>query len=158
MATKKTPKLELTETPESAFRSALLMALRAGNPDYNLSLKDAARFRESLAGLGIRIDAVGAIPTVTGPFLAEMISEEDLQSDQIPADLPLNLHCRFQGRDEWHNMGLLTKMLRPGTPAAFRLMFANIFGAADPAGRTASDVLLSLPAVNAAVQKYLDQE
>lgn len=156
MASKKTP--QLIETPESAIRSALLAALRAGNPDYNLSLKGAAQFRESLAGLGIRIDAIAAIPTVSGPLVAEMIGEDDLQSDQIPTDLPLNLHCRFQGRDEWHNMGLLRKMLRPGTPAAFRLMFANIFGATDPAGRTASDVLLSLPAVNAAVQYYLDQE
>lgn len=145
-------------TQEDAVRAALLQALRAGNPDYNTSLAECDEFRNQLAGLGLRIDLVVANPTVSGGFLAEMISEADLQGNQIPSDLPLNLNCRFEGRDDFHNVGLLRKMLRPGTPAAFRLMFANIYGATDPAGRTAADVLLALPQVNAAVQKYLATE
>jgi len=143
-------------TPEGeTIQNALLQALRAGNPDYNTSLKEASRFREHLAGLGIRIDVIAAIPSVSGALIADLIGEDDLIEAKVDPALPLNLHCRFAGRDDWHNLGLLRKMLRPATPAAFRAVFANVYGTADPSGRTAVDLLLALPAVNEAVQKYL---
>lgn len=153
MATKKLIPL----SPEESVQNAILQALRAANPDYNVSLDEAFQFREHLAGLGLRIDAVVANPTVQGGLLADFISEDDLRNARIDATLPLNLNCRFQGRDDWHNIGLLRKMLRPGTPAAFRALFADVYGTADPAGRSAVDLLLSLQHVQEALQKYLAQ-
>jgi len=152
---------QLATTPSSEeenIRTALLQALRAGNPDYNVSLNDTFRFREHLAGLGMRIDAIVANPTVSGGLLADFISEDDLRNAKVDPDIPLNLNGRFQGGADWHNVGLMRKMLRPGTTTAFRSLFADVYGAADPAGRSASDLMLSLEHVQAALRKYLAQD
>jgi len=143
--------------PQSAPEPNFIAMLRAGNPDYNESLQSARQFREQLAGLGLRMNLLGAIPTVTGPFNADLLTEEDLDRGKVDATTPINLQCRFEGRDDFHNVGLLRRMLRPGTPAAFRSVFANIYGAADTSGRSATDLLLALPAVNEALQNYLKQ-
>ena len=145
-------------SPEESIRTALLQALRAGNPDYNVSLNDTLRFREQLAGLGMRIDVIVANPTVAGGLMADYISEDDLRNANVDPDLPLNLNGRFQGRNDWHNIGLMRKMLRPGTPAAFCSLFADVYGTADPAGRSAENLLLSLKHVQEALQKYLAQD
>lgn len=145
-------------TPEASLHAALLQTLRAGNPDYNVSLNEAFQFREHLAGLGIRINEIVANPTVSGGLMADFISEDDLHNAKVYPDLPLNLNARIQGRDDWHNIGLMRKMLRPGTPAAFRSLFASIYGAADPWGRSAVDLLLGLEHVQEALKNYLAQD
>jgi len=130
-------------------------ALQAGNPEYNESLQTGRRVREQLSALGLRVEVIAAIPTVSAPLNADMITEEELVRTKVDATLPINLHFQFQGKEDWHNVGLLRKMMRPGTPGAFRSLFANIYGNTDPAGRTASDVMLGIPEVNAALQKHL---
>lgn len=157
MASKEVQLATTVATQEDTVRAALLQALRAPNSDYNVSLKEANKFREHLAGLGMRIDVIVANPMVTGGLLADFISEDDLINANIDRDLPLHLNARYQGRDDWHNIGLQRKMLRPGTPAAFRAFFSDVYGTADPAGRSAVDLLLGLENVQQALQKYLAQ-
>jgi hypothetical protein len=133
------------------FTSGDIAALQAFNPEYNTTIADALQFTAALAALGFHAVQVIA-QTQGGPAATGLVSLQELVASSVKQDVPLNIGAQFDGAANFHNLGLLRRIFNQyDALSAYAQVFNDVYGNADNWGQTATNRLLSVASVKAAV-------
>lgn len=137
--------------------AAIIASMTAANPEYNITIDDAAKLQTFLVSIGLAPDAVKGNPISAGPVTVQPLTPEELVEQGVARNIPLYLVARYPGRPDGLSLGFTLNKFRDG----FQLHdFLQLFNDVYPTGRnqfnqTAYDVLLSNPIVGDAIKTAL---